>query len=92
MVVSVSVGHRRCPWRPGLEQFGDAEVQQLDGAFLGHQDVLRLEVAMDHQVLVRVMHRGADREEETQRVSESVSRWASQYWSIGVPAMKSITK
>ena len=50
----------------GVEQFGDAEIQQLDGAFLGHQDVLRLEVAMDHQVLMRVVDGGADGEEEIQ--------------------------
>ena len=50
----------------GVEQLGDTEIQQLDGAFLGDQDVLRLEVAVDHQILMRVVNRGADREEETQ--------------------------
>jgi hypothetical protein len=39
--------------RPGVEPFGDAEVEQLGDAVLGHQDVRRLEIAVDDQVLMR---------------------------------------
>ncbi len=40
-----------------LEQLGDAEVEQLDLALGGDQDVRRLEIAMDDQVGVRMGHR-----------------------------------
>ena len=66
-VVSVGAGVASAS---GIQQFGDAEIQQLDDALFGHQDVLRLEVAMDHQVLVRVVDRGADREEKVAGVRE----------------------
>ena len=50
----------------GIEQLGDAEVEQLGRAFGGDQDVGRLEVAMHDQVLVRVLNRRADLQEQLQ--------------------------
>ena len=44
----------------GVEQLGDTEIQQLGVAFGGHQDVGGLEVAVDDQVLVRVLDRVAN--------------------------------
>jgi len=46
------------------EHLGDAEVQQLDLTVAGDDDVRRLEVAVDHQVAVRVLHRAADLTEQ----------------------------
>ena len=46
--------------RARVEQLGDAEVEQLGRAVGGHQDVGRLEVAVDDQVLVRVLDGRAD--------------------------------
>jgi hypothetical protein len=47
-----------------LEELGDAEVEQARHAVGGDQDVRRLDVAMHHQVLMRVLHRGTDLAEE----------------------------
>jgi hypothetical protein len=48
----------------GLDQPGDAEIQQLGFALRGDEDVGGLEVAMDHQSLVRVLDRRADLQEQ----------------------------
>jgi hypothetical protein len=42
------------------EQLGDAEIEQLGPAVGGHQDVRRLEIPVNDQVLVGVAHRLAD--------------------------------
>ena len=47
-----------------VQELGDPEVQQLGSSVGGHQDVGRLEVPVDHQVLVGVLHGRADRPEE----------------------------
>ena len=44
----------------GVEVLGDPEVGQLDLALAGDHQVRRLEVAVDHAVLVRVVQRVAD--------------------------------
>ena len=44
----------------GVEQLRDAEVEELGHAVLGHQDVAGLEVAVDDQVAVGVLHGVAD--------------------------------
>ena len=44
----------------GVEQAGDAEVQQTGRAFGRDQDVGRLEVAVDHQLPMRRLHCAAD--------------------------------
>ncbi len=46
--------------------FGDAEVEQLQRAVARDQDVRRLEIAMDDQVLVGRMHGGTHAAEERQ--------------------------
>ena len=43
----------------GVEELGDAEVQQLWLAG-GHKDIRGLEVAVNHEILVRCSHRLAD--------------------------------
>ncbi len=45
-----------CRLAIGVDQFGDAEIEQFHLAVSGHEHVARLDVAMDHQVLVRVGH------------------------------------
>ncbi len=50
----------------GIEQLGDAEVQQLGRAVGDHEHVGRLDVAVDDQVLVRVLDGGADVTKELQ--------------------------
>ena len=53
------LGVRDCERRSRLariEQLRDAEVQQLRHALRRDQDVVRLQVTMHDQVLVRVMH------------------------------------
>ncbi len=43
-----------------LQQLGDAEIEQLDRPFSVDHDVRRLEIAMHHEVGVRISHRGAN--------------------------------
>ena len=50
----------------GIQQLGDAEVQQLGRAIGDHEHVGRLDVAVDDQVLVRVLDGGADVTKELQ--------------------------
>ena len=47
-----------------VEQLGDAEIEQLGRAVAGHQDVARLDVAVDDETLVRVLDRVTDAAEE----------------------------
>ena len=60
----------RSPCAIGVEELGDAEVEQPDLAALGEQDVGRLEVAVDHEVNVGVVHRLADLFEQGQALVE----------------------
>ena len=53
-----------------FNQAGDAEIQQLGLAGGIHQDVGGLQVAMDHQPLVRVFHCRADLEEQRQALAQ----------------------
>ena len=58
--------------RVGVQQLGDAEVQQLDHALaadLGDEDVARLEVAVDDAEIVRRLQRGADRLQNLQHLA-----------------------
>ena len=50
--------------RLGIEELGDAEVEQLDGAVACHQDVRRLEVAVHDQVAMGVLHGVAELQEQ----------------------------
>src|SRR5437667_263844 len=49
-----------------FELFGDAEIEQPDLASSIHEDVRRLEIAVDDGMLVRVLHGLADRAEQAQ--------------------------
>src|SRR5262249_23112874 len=49
----------------GCQQLRNAEVEESRLAIRRHQNVPRLDVAMDDQVLMRVVHRAADGAEET---------------------------
>ena len=68
----------------GSEELGDAEVEELQRAIVGHQDVRRLEVPVDDEVAVGVLHGVAHVEEEFQssldrqatRVAVSVDRFS----------------
>ena len=70
-------------------RLGDAEVDHL-----GHrhavvqrdQDVRRLEVAVDDPLLMRVLDRLADRDEQLQPLARSSGWFWSQYSVIGTPA------
>ena len=57
--------------RRAFEQLGDAEVEQARHAVGVDQDVRGLDVAVDHQVLMGVLHRGADLAEEVDPGVES---------------------
>ena len=46
------------------EQLRDAEVEQLRCALADDEDIGRLDVAMNHQVAMRVLHRGANLHEQ----------------------------
>ena len=48
--------HRRISLVAGIEDLGDAEIEQLWLTVRGHQHVPRLEVAVDDVVIVRVLH------------------------------------
>ena len=48
----------------GIEELGDAEVEELGNPVGRDQDVAGLEVAVDDEVLVGVLNRGADHAEE----------------------------
>jgi len=53
-----------------VEQLGDAEVEQVRPPLPVHQDVGGFEVAVQHQALVGVLHRLADRHEELEAAGE----------------------
>ena len=81
---------RACAGELSNQQLRDAEVEQLGRAVGGHEDVGRLDVAMDDQALVRVVDGGADVAEELQACG-GVEPVRSQNSSIGTPSMYSIT-
>src|ERR1039458_354624 len=52
----------------GIQQFGDAKVQESGHTAFCDQDIARLEIAMNHQLFMRVLHRGTDLAKEPQTV------------------------
>ena len=46
------------------QQLGDAEIEQLRRAVVGDEDIRGLDVPVHHQIAVRVLHRGADLNEQ----------------------------
>ncbi len=67
MIVASRRGTRLRRFR--LEQLGDTEVEKLDGAVAGHEDVAGLEVPVDYKVLMRVSHRCADIAEQLEALA-----------------------
>ena len=57
-----------------------------------HQDVGRLEVAVDDALLVGVLHRLADRRRTAPAAAAASAGSASQYSVIGTPLTSSMTK
>ena len=49
-----------------VEDFGNPEIEQLGDTFRGYENIAGLEVAMNHQMLMRVMNGGANGSEESQ--------------------------
>src|SRR5208282_6911537 len=52
----------------GVQQFGDAKVQESGHTAFRDQDIGGLEIAMNHQILVRILHRGTDFTKKPQAV------------------------
>ena len=73
-----------------LEQLRDPEIQELRRAVRRDQDVARLEIAVDDEVLMGVLDRRAHLAEEHSRGSRA-SALSSQYASSGMPKTHSIT-
>ena len=61
-------------------------------SFTRHEDVRRLEVAVDDALLVRVLHGLADLDEQLAAARAVESWFSSQYCVIGTPRTSSITK
>ena len=61
-----------------MEDLGDAEIEQLGRAVVGHQDVAGLDVAVHHPEPVRELDRGADRAEELAGARRRLRRRSSQ--------------
>ena len=49
-----------------VHQLGDAKIQQLHFAFRRYQNIGRLQIAMHHQMLMRILYAGADGAEQLQ--------------------------
>ena len=76
-------------------RLGHAEVDHLRhrlAVVQGDQDVGRLEVAVDDALLVGVLHRLADRDEQLQPLPRASGWCSSQYSVIGTPLTSSMTK
>ena len=63
----------------GIEELGDPEIEQLRDAVGGDQDVARLEVAVDDQVLVGEVDRRADLPEEL-----AAARWVGSFRVVAI--------
>ena len=55
----------------GLQQFGDAKIEQLHIATAVHKDVRRLDVPMQHELPVRVGGGVADLQEECEHIVDA---------------------
>ena len=88
-----------CEHRPLREllagRLGDAEVDDLGhrhAVVEADQDVGGLQVAVDDALLVGVLHRVADRNEELQPLLGRSGGARRRYWVMGTPWTSSITK
>src|SRR5579883_39200 len=52
-----------------FEDLRDSEIEQLRFPFLGHKNIARLQIAVDHQVAMRVLDAGADLEKNLQTLA-----------------------
>ena len=71
--IDAELGGEGAVGQPLLDRLGDAEVDDLRHRLpVGHpdQDVARLEVAVDHALLVRVLDAVADADEQLEPVAE----------------------
>ena len=93
--IAPSCGEQRPLGQPLVDRLGDAEVDDL-----GHrlavverdQDVRRLDVAVDDPLLVGVLDRLADRDEQLQPLARASAGLRSQYSVMGTPLTSSMTK
>ena len=56
-----------------VEQLGNPEIQEFDRAVRGHQDVRGFEIAMDHEVGVRMGHGGHHLKDEADALRRGAS-------------------
>ena len=87
----VHARHQRCIQEFRIEQLCDSKVQQPRKTFLGNQNVAGFQIAMDDQILVRILHGGTDRAKQSQAARDG-KLVRSQYWSMGRPSTYSITR
>jgi len=69
--IPVAVGGGLDVERVRVQELRDPEVEEARRAVGRHEDVRRLEVPVDHEVLVRVLHRRADRAEEEESLPDA---------------------
>ena len=74
------------------EQLGNAEVDELRIAVLAHQNIAWLEVAVQHQVRVRVLHRASRTRTNTSTLCRVSSLRASHQPVIDRPRISSIAR
>ena len=82
--VGVRDRERVMPGLPVVQELRDTEVEKLRHARSGHQDVRGLEIAMHDEVLMRVVHGGADgleqletgRDVQAERIAIGIDRCA----------------
>ena len=73
------------------QQRGDAEIEQLHLALPGHEDVRRLEIAMDDEIAVGVRHGGQNVEEQPDALLDAETALV-QYSSMRSPRTYSRTR
>jgi hypothetical protein len=63
---NIGLGQRKCVpcGLPVIQQLCDAEIQQFWDAGGGYQDIRRLQIAMNNEVLMGIVNRGANRLKE----------------------------
>ena len=76
----------------GVENLRNSEIEQLGYAVAGDENVAGLDVAMNHQALMRILDGARTPREKCRRRSVTESRCAWQYASMRSPSMSSITR
>ena len=70
----------------------EPEVEQLHHAVAVHEDVRRLEVAVDDEIAMRILRRLAHRQEQPHTLLDAERSRSSRWTSIGLPSTYSSTK